>query len=882
MADNSFKVKNSINIAASSGSTSEVGDIRRRASDDELVYNDGAAEQVIINEDNISSYALSDPTTTDEDLLVRRSGAIARLGVGSEGEVLKVVSGQVDWAADISGGSPSASSVVFTPAGNLSATDVQAALEELDSEKEPTLTKGDLTETTSSVLTITGGTGAVIGSGATIEVDQADGSNDGYLSSTDWSTFNNKSDYSDPLTTNGDLLVRDAGTTTRLGIGSESQVLTVSSGAVTWADAAAGGGGSGTGAKNYFANPFFESDTTGVSVYNDGGVYVDGTAGSVSGEVTLSTTTSSSFVLEGTRSLLVNKPSSGDISGFGISFALDTLDLIDRGKDLVFSFASTFGSGANASDWKIHAYDITNSAEIAGIRALNGPDDLTLTSNTSTFRYAIPTQSSTQQLRVSIHNGSDSVSAAYSFSVDEVSFGPQVPVSVPNIGDWEDYTPTTQGLGTPTISHARFKRLGDTAVLQIKLTTGTVTGNEVQIGLPSGLQIQAGASADYVGEAQRDAATSNHFPVLATAGDAFLNIGLRGASANGFTPQTGSALFGSSELISLDAIVPLENASSNLAVGTASTFRMAPILAGGTRVTSTPTRLGEYRTRTKGTSTSAADATPTTPPSSADGMRLHSAYRDAAGGAGEINEWEIFVGTNKQVKIEFYANAGRTGSINTDYVVFNSSGLRIRGVNQKNYDPTTGIVLVAAYTDSITADESVGRAMTAGAQPATNPSNCYFDIIVSENVQAIGFEPKNNSTIRLHTSNGWGSTATQIRRYTTAVQNQGTAITYTDSAADGATFTINESGMYAISVYDNFSSATRYMGISLNSSELTTGIISISTADRLSVGAGDGSNVPANANWVGYLQKGDVVRPHGDGAATSSAARAGFTIAKVG
>ncbi len=58
--------------------------------------------------------------------------------------------------------------------------------------KEPTLTKGNLTETTSSVLTITGGTNAVIGSGTTIQVAQASGSTNGYLSSTDWTTFNGK------------------------------------------------------------------------------------------------------------------------------------------------------------------------------------------------------------------------------------------------------------------------------------------------------------------------------------------------------------------------------------------------------------------------------------------------------------------------------------------------------------------------------------------------------------------------------------------------------------------------------------------------------------------------------------------------------------------
>ena len=60
--------------------------------------------------------------------------------------------------------------------------------------KEPTLTKGDLTETGSSILTVTGGTGAVIGSGVTLEVQQASSLASGYLTSTDWSLFNGKQD----------------------------------------------------------------------------------------------------------------------------------------------------------------------------------------------------------------------------------------------------------------------------------------------------------------------------------------------------------------------------------------------------------------------------------------------------------------------------------------------------------------------------------------------------------------------------------------------------------------------------------------------------------------------------------------------------------------
>lgn len=65
---------------------------------------------------------------------------------------------------------------------------------------EPTLTKGNLSESTSSVLTIGSGTNSVIGSGTTIQVKEASGTQSGYLSSTDWSTFNNKQNAGNYLT----------------------------------------------------------------------------------------------------------------------------------------------------------------------------------------------------------------------------------------------------------------------------------------------------------------------------------------------------------------------------------------------------------------------------------------------------------------------------------------------------------------------------------------------------------------------------------------------------------------------------------------------------------------------------------------------------------
>lgn len=76
--------------------------------------------------------------------------------------------------------------------------------------REPTLTKGDLTELTSSVLTITGGTAAIIGSGLTIQVKKSSGAQSGYLDSADFSSFAAKMAVVGSPTT-GDILTTDSG-----------------------------------------------------------------------------------------------------------------------------------------------------------------------------------------------------------------------------------------------------------------------------------------------------------------------------------------------------------------------------------------------------------------------------------------------------------------------------------------------------------------------------------------------------------------------------------------------------------------------------------------------------------------------------------------------
>lgn len=67
-------------------------------------------------------------------------------------------------------------------------TDLQSAL----NAKQNTLTIGNFTDAGTDGIVVTGGTGSVIGSGTSIAQHVADSTNNGYLSSVDWSTFNGK------------------------------------------------------------------------------------------------------------------------------------------------------------------------------------------------------------------------------------------------------------------------------------------------------------------------------------------------------------------------------------------------------------------------------------------------------------------------------------------------------------------------------------------------------------------------------------------------------------------------------------------------------------------------------------------------------------------
>jgi len=111
------------------------------------------------------------------------------------------------------------------------------------------------------------------------------------------------------------------------------------------------------------------------------------------------------------------------------------------------------------------------------------------------------------------------------------------------------------------------------------------------------------------------------------------------------------------------------------------------------------------------------------------------------------------------------------------------------------------------------------------------------------------------------TADGYGSTNNKIRTYSVTQLSVGTAITLASTAADGVSFTINETGIYTMERVDSPSSGTLTMGFSRNSAELNINVKTIIATDRLGI-----CDVTAPAtdfiSVTTKLSAGDVIRPH--------------------
>lgn len=613
------------------------------------------------------------------------------------------------------------------------------------------------------------------------------------------------------------------------------------------------GGGGGGGIQFLSGDDFdFEATVGNWLAYADaaGTSPVDGTGGSPT--VTMTRTTSSPLHDVGSG-LLTKDAANRQGEGVSVAFTLPTGYQNKRGS-VIFPYAIASGT-YTAAAVKVFVYDVTNSKFL------------------QTFNNEILGTSGIIQMAVDFENGSShrlilhisgTDANAYTLKFDDVQVTPQDAVFGAPVSDGTDYTPTFQGFGTPSSISAKYYRVGKQMRVLAKWTNGTNTATEARIYLPTGLTIggQPSSGIHIVGRVvQGSNFAYNNQAVLAENGNTFVNFGvLSSGTAAGVAPTTkrDGNNFTDSVGMQVDFTVPIAEWSSNITMSNSSGYWISSISSTAGRVTgSAPTQLGQYRSYLRNAAASTyteTNGSPGTSPGYTNGFLIYGGNGFASADSNnEPSRYEIFVGKNKVIFPRFFSTTGRTGNAYND--VFFAAATSVVGTFV-NYDATTGIVIIqVAQPSGATASSDAALSDSFGSV-----HDAYFDIFVSENALAVGLSVP-NSEVFVDTGNGRGSTNTAIRRFSNTRSQVGAAITYADSSTDGASFTINENGIYSINYHDGLTDSSAALAISVNSSALTTGALSLTYAQgRRAVSQTSAAGSTDSAHTTLRLQKGDIVR----------------------
>lgn len=780
-----------------------------------------------------------------------------------------------------------ASAIGSTPSGNLAATDVQGALVELQSDIDTRALASDLSTHESDTSTH-GVSGDIVGTSDAQTITNKD---------IDGGTASDTSRFTLPKNTKSNLdgLTRKEATVV---YGTDTKKAYVDDG--TNLIPIGSGSGSGSGINlitldssfTAGANPNnfdFEDAIEGLgtwTVYADAAATapVDMTGGSPG--TTIARITSGE--LNGSASAQVDLGSGSSRQGEGWMTPVH-IPPAYRGRTLTCLMPYAISGSVVEDDLVPYVYDVTNSQLIKPYVK----DKLLGSAGIGHFTF--PVSTNTAEIRVGVHIAR-TATTTLAITFDDVQVSPfSTPIGLSG-SDWKEVSADFSVTGcTPTDKQIYLRYVGDIVEVSGSFTATSLTSSGSSIDLPNYIPIdfskisntafgmQVGIAAAGQGNSTNNIFSGDYARIAFVDGDSGSSpvtnkvyLAYR-VGTGGYEAGIGTAVFINNGSFTFSFSFPVSGKSANVSMAESSTFLISSYLANGTRVTATPTKLGEYRSRYKNNSSSNnfVDVAPTTTPSSTNGMKLDAIDYSTGQTSGLISLYDIFVGKNKTVRPAIYASTGRTGTVLWDYT--QSSSTAAQGVRH-HYDSTTGVLTIeAGVSEQATTTRFIGRDLAGNGV-----SSGYFDIQVSENALAVGVQAP-RSYISVYNGNGHGSTNNKIRRFTTTLETSGSAIAYADSATLGASFTINESGIYSIH-YGDYGSGGCVVGISRNASgsDLTTAIGVLSVPAAFLSGVNVSANNPMQTSWTGYLAAGDVVRPHTDGNPNvGSDLRVKMTICKV-
>lgn len=271
-------------------------------------------------------------------------------------------------------------------------------------------------------------------------------------------------------------------------------------------DLSGGGGGTSAVEKNFiamdtsFATTKITNSTAVTSVgdwiaYADaaGVSAVDGTGGSPN--TTITRTTTAGEFLGGAAGFKMTISSGASRQGEGVSC---TANIPKKARGQIVRFTAPFVTSGTIAldDIRLNCYDVTNSALVTVISGNK------LTGASGVFNGFFKVPATCTQVRVIIHIAR-STTGALDIFFDDVEVELENSPIINNVL----YTPTLTGFGTPSGEKAWFTIQGDMMYLRSTFTSGTNTGTEARLSLPSGFTSSTDfmdTSLELVGEMQQN------------------------------------------------------------------------------------------------------------------------------------------------------------------------------------------------------------------------------------------------------------------------------------------------------------------------------------------------------------------------------------------
>lgn len=255
--------------------------------------------------------------------------------------------------------------------------------------------------------------------------------------------------------------------------------------------------------------------------------------------------------------------------GSGIQYNIMNIDKAHQGKVVNLSFdylitGSSFVnlSGTSANTFHVGLYDVTNSVWVQtsntyGINSIG----------TARYNSTVQLASNTTSVIVCVFVANQNATGGVTIAFDNFELSRKIAPTGAVITDWQSYTPTLTGFGTPTITESWWRRNGSDIEIRGKFVAGTTTLTEARYSLPSGLTSSDSTkivSLQVCGTAVRSATGPEYLSVLIEPSVTYLTFGASTAVYASQNKANANQIVATGNGVSFHAKLPIQGWSSNV------------------------------------------------------------------------------------------------------------------------------------------------------------------------------------------------------------------------------------------------------------------------------------------------------------------------------